>query len=220
MQLHAVIVPPPGAMDAPRAILHDIFRPDPVIPPARGFMRRLRKPEPVPVPAVAWEPHLPEAVVVRVCKFGNVTLADAQGLITALERSAPTWATPVVRVADIHVGETEPYAVAARLTGDLDALSAIFGHVLGVAERQGFFLDRRSFRCQVALGTLSVPPGATVPESLPGVVIPVHGPAWTLSHLQLQRVSRVGTDTIVDELAAIPLGRLADPLAARAQLTA
>lgn len=220
MQLQAVIVPPPGVMDGPQVILDDIFRPDVVPAPARSLVRRLRKPEPVSVPSVEWQPHLPNAVVVRVCKFGNVTLDDAQSLITSLERAAATWTTPVVRVADIHVGETEPFSVAAGLAGDLDALDAVFGHVLGVAERQGFFLDRRSFRCQVALGTLTVPPGATIPESLPGVVIPVNGPAWTLSHLQLQRVARVGTDTVVDELAAIPLGSFAEGRAEHVRLTA
>lgn len=208
MQLRAVIAPPSGAMDDCQAILHDIFTPTTVETPARGLVGRLRKRGAVPVPEVEWQPNLADAVVVGVAKFGHVTRADTQDLIAALEKSARDWAAPEVRVADIHVGETEPFAVAARLTGGLDALVGLFRNVLGVAQQQGFFLDRRSFRSEVALGTITVPPGAAVPESLPGVVIPVHGPTWTISHLQLVRVSLNEMDTVMDEVAAIRLGRI------------
>ena len=211
MQVHAVIVPPPGAMDDALRILDDVFTPDAVDEPPPSRRRRLRRPGPAPVVDVRWQPSRPDAAVIRVCKFGNVTRDDAHGLVTALRRATPSWSTPVIRVADIHLGVTEPYSVTARLTGDLDALVSIFGHVLGVAEGEGFFLDRRSFRSEVPLGRLIVPPGAVVPDSLPGAVIPVDGPLWTVTNLRLHRVTRVGTDARADEVAAIPLGRFAAP---------
>jgi hypothetical protein len=200
-------------MDDARRILDDVFTPGAVDEPPPSRRRRLRRPgaAPAPVAEVGWQPSHPDAAVIRVCKFGNVTQDDAYGLVTALRLVAPSWSTPVIRVADIHLGATEPYAVTARLTGDLDALASIFGHVLGVAEGQGFFLDRRSFRSEVQLGTLTVPPGAVVPESLPGAVIPVGGPPWTVTNLRLRRVARVGTDALADEVAAIPLGSFAAP---------
>ena len=177
MHLQAVIVPPLGVMVGALQVLADIFDPDfaPVHVPRRSLLGRLRTSEAAAtVPEVVWEPS-PDAVFVRGCKFGNVTLTDAQSLVKAFEEAASTWVTPVVRVVDIHRGEAAPFSVTARLEGELDVLADIFRGALEVAQEQGFFLDRRSFRSELSLGSVSAPPGARVPESLPGAVIPVDG---------------------------------------------
>ena len=223
MHLQAVIVPPPGVMDGALQVLADIFEPDsaPVPVPRRSLLGRLRTSEAAAtVSEVVWEPSPPDAVFVRVCKFGNVTLTDAQSLVKAFEEAASTWATPLVRVVDIHLGEAAPFSVTARLEGELDVLADIFRGTLEVAQEQGFFLDRRSFRSELSLGSVAAPPDAMVPESLPGAVIPVDGVAWQVTHLQLLRMTRQGTDTTFTQLAAVPLGGRAANLDARATLTA
>ena len=211
MHLQAVIVPPRGAIDGALQITHSIFapEPEPEPEPERGglFGRRKKAPPPREVtPEVIWEPTPPEALFVRVGKFGNVTLTDTRALAKAIEAEAAGWPRPSLHVADVTVSEHQPFAVTARLEGDTDDLFSIFRNTLDVAKTQGFFLDRRSFRSQVTLGTVTVPDGAVVPEGLPGAVIPLEGPQWQATHLTLQRLTRVGESTTYEEVVAIPLG--------------
>lgn len=223
MHLQAVIVPQPGAIEGALQITHGIFspEPEPVVEPQRGgLLGRLRKPPPPPpevVPEVIWEPTPPEAMFVRVGKFGNVTLTDTRALAKSLEATAMKWPTPLLHVSSVTVGETEPFAVNAKLDGEVDDLFAIFRNVVEVAKQEGFFLDRRSFRSQVPLGTVQVPPGAEVPEGLPGAVIPLEGPEWRATHLTLLRLTRVGMVTSYEEVAAIPLGTAAKDVTATRQ---
>lgn len=211
MQLHAVIVPPAGAIEGALQITHSIFSPEPEPveepPPRRGVLGRLKKPAaaPPPPPEVLWHPTPSDALFVRVCKFGNVTLSDTRTLLQAIESVAGTWPRPRLHVAEIVVGETEPFSVTARLEGELDDLFAIFRNVLDVAKAQDFFLDRRSFRSEVALGTVVVPDGATVPDALPGAVIPMVGPHWHAGHLTLLRSTRIADATTYEEFASVPL---------------
>jgi hypothetical protein len=211
MHLQAVIVPPRGAIEGALQITHSIFaaEPEPVVEePKRGLLGRLKKPPPPTevVPEVLWEPTPPEALFVRVGKFGSVTLTDTRALAKAIEAVAVEWPRPLLHVQDVTVGETAPFTVTARLGGEVDDLFGIFRNVLDVAKLQGFFLDRRSFRSEVPLGTVDVPEGAVVPEGLPGAVIPLEGPHWHATHLTLQRLTRVGDVTTYEEVVAIPLG--------------
>ncbi len=214
MQLHAVIVPPRDAIEGAEHIVDGIFnpRPDPAVEPRRGGLRgRLRKSAPAEVvPEVIWSPTPREAVFVRVAKFGNVTLTDTRTLVRALEGCAPRWPRSTLHVATVTVGETEPFTVTAQLEGDLNALGEVFSHVLDVAKQQDFFLDRRSFRTAIQLGSVEVPPGGEVPEGLPGAVIPCEGPSWQASHLTLFRLSGVGGAVAYEEVAAIALGQPAE----------
>jgi hypothetical protein len=219
MQLQAVICPPQGAIDGALQITHGIFAPDPepvVEEPKRGLLGRIKKPPPPTevVPEVIWEPTPPAAMFVKVCKFGNVTLSDTRALVKSFEHVAPHWPRPALHVGGVYVGETEPFAVHARLEGDTDDLFTIFRNVLDVAKEHDFFLDRRSFRSQVSLGTVRVPPGAEVPEGLPGAVIPLEGPEWHATHLRLLRLTIVGEVMSYEEVAMIPLGQAAEQAAA------
>ena len=211
MQLHAVIIPPRGAIEGALQITQSIFSPEPEQPveePKRGVLGRLKKsaPAPPPPPEVLWEPAASDALFVKVCKFGNVTLTDARSLLKAIESVASRWPRPSVHVASVVVGETAPFAVTAKLEGETNDLFAVFRNTIEVAKDQDFFLDRRSFRSEVVLGTVEVPEGAPVPEALPGAVIPLEGPEWYASHLTLLRSTRIAESTVYEEFASIPLG--------------
>ena len=196
MQLHAVIVPPSDVVrDALEAAL-ELLPPVPPAPteePARPFLDRLRgrrQPEPPATPVAATlSPAAPEAVFVRLAKFGNVTADDAAGLAKALEGVAGTWRAPVLHVSRLAVTEAAPFDVVAGLDGDVDALRDIYRNVNEVARLQRFFLDRRSFRSELVLGSLAVEDGPPVPDSVAGAEIVHRGPRWSPTHITLLRSS-------------------------------
>ena len=122
----------------------------------------LRPPRPHPrsprgasrtAPSVALHPVSSDAVFVRLAKFGNVAGDDVEGLARALRAVAGTWPAPVLRTTGVSVTESEPHTVTAQLGGDVDALRDIHGNVNEVARQQRFFLDRRSFRSELVVGS-------------------------------------------------------------------
>jgi hypothetical protein len=194
MQLHAVIVPPPGVVSGALEAAAGVVPPPPPAPeePRRGLLDRLlarRQAEPPEVPVVAVLPAAPEAVFVRLAKFGNVTVDDASGLAAALDAVAGTWPVPVLRVSRVRVAEAHPFDVTAQLDGDVDALRDIFRNVNEVARLQRFFLDRRSFRSELPLGSLDLEDGAPPPDGLAGRELPLQGARWSPSHVTLLRTS-------------------------------
>jgi hypothetical protein len=193
MQLHAVIVPPPGVVRGALEAAAGVVPPPPAPEePKRGLLERFlarRQAEPPAAPAVAVLPAAPEAVFVRLAKFGNVTVDDAAGLATALEAVAGTWPAPVLRVSKVRVAEAHPFDVTAELDGDVDALRDIFRNVNEVARLQRFFLDRRSFRNELPLGSLDLEDDAPVPDGLAGREVPHQGAWWSPSHVTLLRTS-------------------------------
>ena len=221
MQLHAVIVPASGvvqdALDAARALL-----PQPSPPaadePRRGLLDRLRGRRPAeagPEPVVALAPAAPDEVFVRLAKFGNVTVTDADGLARAIVAVAGTWQAPALQVSRVGVAQAHPYDVTAQLDGDVDALRDIYRNVIEVAEQQRFYLDRRSFRSELALGSVEVEGGGPVPDSVAGVEAAHRGPRWTASHLTLLRTSFTDGRTTFAEVARIELADDAEELGAR-----
>ena len=211
MQLHAVIVPPSEVVRDALEAAGDLLPQVPAAPaeePARGFLDRLRgrlKPEPpAPPVAVTLSPAAPEAVFVLLAKFGNVTADDAAGLATALEAVAGTWRAPVLHVSRLAVTEAAPFDVTAGLDGDVDALRDIYRNVNEAARLQRFFLDRRSFRNEIALGSVVVEDGAPVPDSVAGAEIAHRGPRWTPAHITLLRSSFTAGTTFA-EVAQIEL---------------
>ena len=194
MQLHAVIVPPPAVVASALEAARDLvpLAPPVVEVPKPGLLDRLRgrRPaEPEAAPVITWVPAAPEAVFVRLAKFGNVTADDAAGLARALEGVAGTWRAPVLHVSRLAVTEAAPFDVVAGLDGDVDALRDIYRNVNEVARLQRFFLDRRSFRSELVLGSLAVEDGAPVPDSVAGAEIVHRGPRWSPTHITLLRSS-------------------------------
>lgn len=210
MQLHAVIVPPPGVVQDALDAAGDLIPPPPAATeePRRGLVDRLlaRRPvEPPAAPVVTLAPAASEAVFVRLAKFGNVTATDADGLAAALEAEAGTWSAPVLRVSAVRVADAHPFDVTAQLDGGVDALRDIYRNVIEVARLQRFYLDRRSFRAELTLGSVEVEDGGPVPDVVAGAEVPHQGPRWSPSHITLLRTSFTDTGTTFAEVARVEL---------------
>ena len=210
MQLHAVIIPPAGVVQAALEAARDLVPPPPAPPevPKPGFMDWLlgrTQPEPVVLPAAGLVPAAAETVSLRVAKFGNLTAPDAASLAESLAAAAASWPSPVVRVARLAVAKDDPFGVTAQLEGDLDALRAIHRNVLEVAERHRLYLDRRSFRGELALGTMEMDDGSPVPEPVAGSEVEHRGARWSADHVTLLRSSFAGGGTTFTEYARIDL---------------
>lgn len=224
MQLHAVIVPPPGVVQSALEAARDLIPPAPPAAeePKRGLVDRLRGRRPVEpqaaAPVVTLVPAAPEAVFVRLAKFGNVTGDDAAVLFKALEGEAGTWRAPVLRVTKVVVTDAHPFEVTAQLDGDVDALRDIYSHVIEAARLQRFYLDRRSFRSELtAIGSLEGEDGAPVPDSVAGAEVLHRGVRWSPSHITFLRTSFTDGGTTFAEVARIELARgAAEELGARA----
>jgi hypothetical protein len=214
MQLYAVIVPPPGVVQGALDAAGDLFPPAPAVPeqPSRRLLDRLlaRRPvEPPATPVVAVVPAAPESVFVRLAKFGNVTATDAEGLARALDAVAGTWRAPVLRVSGVRVAEAHPFEVTAQLDGDVDALREIYRNINEVARLQRFFLDRRSFRSELPLGSLDLEDGAAAPDGIAGREAPHEGARWSPSHVTLLRTSFTAGRTFA-EVARVELAHGAE----------
>ena len=210
MQLLAVIVPPPevvrDALDAAQALCSTA--PAATDEPSHGLLDRIlgrRRSASVAAPAAALQPLSSDAVFVRLAKFGNVTGDDAEGLVRALASVAGTWPAPVLHTTGVSVTESDPPTVSARLDGDVEALRDIYGNVNEVARQQRFFLDRRSFRSELVLGSVEGEDGAPVPATVVGAEAPLDGPAWSPSHVTLVRASYGAAGTTYSELAQVEL---------------
>ena len=217
MQLHAVIVPPPDVVRGALEAAHDLCLATPAAPdePGRGLLDRLRGRRRAATPAAPPVTLLSasrEAVFVRLAKFGNVTGSDADGLAVALRSVAGAWPAPVLRVTAVAVAEAEPHDVTAQLDGDVAALRDIYGNVNEVARQQRFFLDRRSFRSELVLGSVAGQDGAPVPTTVAGAEAPLDGATWSPSHVTLVRASFGASGTTYSEVAQVELGRPAEDL--------
>ena len=148
----------------------------------------------------------------RLAKFGNVTGSDAAGLAEALRSVAGTWPAPVLRVTGVTVAEAGPHDVTAQLDGDVDALRDIYHNVNEVARQQRFFLDRRSFRSELLLGTVEGGDGAPLPADLAGAEAAHTGTRWSPTHVTLVRASFGASGTTYSELAQVELGSAAEEL--------
>lgn len=216
MQLHAAIVPPPSVVETALEAARVVVSPPP--PPVQEQKPRLfdrvlgrREPEVPAQPDVILVETAQGAAHVRLAKFGNVTSTDAGALVDALADEAGAWPVPVVYVTHLAVGQTHPFEVTARLEGDLDALRGLHRNVNEVAQSQGFFLDRRSFRSEVVLGTVQAADyGSSVPVA--GIEVPCRGPYWSPSHVTLLRSSFSAGVTTFEEYARVDLGDGAEEL--------
>ena len=219
MQLHAVIVPPPDVVDSALEAARDLVPSAPTVVevPKPGLLDRLRgrRPaEPEAAPDVTLVPASPDAVFVRLAKFGNVTGEDAAGLTRALEAVAGAWPAPMLHVTSVGVAEADPFDITATLEGDVDALRDIFRNVNEVARLQRFYLDRRSFRSELTLGSVEVEEGAPT-DSVAGAEVPHQGVRWSPSHVTLLRASFTAEGTTFTEVARIELEHRAEEQDAR-----
>jgi 2'-5' RNA ligase len=108
-------------------------------------------------------------------------------------------------VTGVMVAGAEPHDVTAQVDGDVDALRDIYGNVNEVARQQRFFLDRRSFRNELVLGSVAGQDGASVPATVVGAEAPVDGPTWSPTHVTLVRASFGASGTTYSEVAEVEL---------------
>ncbi|MBD3926036.1 hypothetical protein IEZ26_15540 [Nocardioides cavernae] len=215
MQLLAVIVPPPEVVRDALEAAQALWAPAPATndEPARGLLDRIRgrrRGASSTAPGIALRPVSPDAVFVHLAKFGNVAGDDAEGLARALAAVAGTWPAPVLHTTGVSVSESEPHAVTAQLGGDVDALRDIYGNVNEVARQQRFFLDRRSFRSELVVGSVEGEDGTPVPATVAGAEAPHAGPTWSPSHVTLARASFGASGTTYSELAQVELAGVAE----------
>ena len=210
MQLIAVMVPPPEVVRDAVEAAQALCSPEPTMEdePGRGLLDRIRGRRggaSRTAPSVALHPLSSDAVFVRLAKFGNVAGDDVEGLARALTAVAGTWPAPVLRTTGVSVTESEPHTVTAQLGGDVDALRDIHGNVNEVARQQRFFLDRRSFRSELVVGSAEGQDGAPVPPTLLGAEAAHAGPSWSPAHVTLVRASFGASGATYSELSQVDL---------------
>lgn len=199
MQLLAVLAPPPEVVAEALDLAHAACEPPPApaAEPVRVLRQWVRRPAPAePVPVAAFTPLDAGAVCVRVARFGNVggeQLADVAAVVGPV---AARWPDPVVHVAALGLDDAEPTRVVGVLDGDVGELTGMFRALEAAVRPHGFFLDRRAFRSQLELGSLSVPERAALPDALVAGTS-VRGTDWRPGCLELaRRVLRGGTETL------------------------
>lgn len=212
MQLHAAFVPPnevlQDVLDAARRI--DLLPMQPTEAPRTGRLQRLLRretrasPSPDPLPGLVPS----EEAFVRLARFGNVTVDDAQSLAVALGAAAQTWPVPVVHVVGLVMDVTAPRPViTAQLGGDIDEMSAVFARFHEVARRQRFFLDRRSFRPEFAVAAVDISQDSSLRDRMRFESQDHRGPDWQASTISMLRMYFGTTSGSFGEVAVVPVGR-------------
>ena len=180
-----------------------------IIPPAHVLKElaevvRTAGPDTPELDAVA-----PESMHIMITNFGNVTLADARALQSAIAREAATWPAPELRFSGGTALEWRgDESVWAKLEGDVDELNQVGRGVPVVVQRLGFFVDRRQFRSWLSVGTITDVTSAPYLERLVGALDAFEGQPWTLEHISvLRRLPALddGSDGGFEVIEQIPL---------------
>jgi len=136
-----------------------------------------------------------DSMHIPITAFGNVTLADARQLQTAIAREAASWSAPELHFAGGAALEWPgDRSVWARLDGDVDALGTIGRGVPVVVQRLGFFVDRRKFRPWLSVGTITQTTTAPYLEKLVDRLETFTGTSFRLEEVSICRKLPVGDD--------------------------
>jgi 2'-5' RNA ligase len=216
MHLRAALVPPPTVVDAVAGVVAAVPVPAEEPPPAaapahRGLLRR-RAPATVeldapvgPPPAqldfvVSDQMHLP------LCSFGNVTTDEQERLRRALALVAADLPSATVWVAGGTALEfSGDRSVWAKLDGDIDELWKIFRGINEGVEKVGFFLDRRSFRPLLAVGTINDATTAPYLEDVVAALDAFRSEPWQVDTVSLMKLALVGKPPRATELGRVSL---------------
>ena len=196
MQLQAILLPPPEVIDGVLTAAKSVAIAPPVVegPSGKGVGRLFKKSSrPPSLPSLDIVPVATPSV--KVVRFGNVTLDDAERLAEALARAAAEWRALRLYVVGVRVEQTSTqFLLTAELGGDTDLAWSLFRNVNEVARTQRFFLDRRSFQPAFAFASLTIggEPNPTqletVPEFALGDAETYTGPEWHATYLDLVSV--------------------------------
>jgi 2'-5' RNA ligase len=217
MQLRAALVPPPPLADAVTGVVASVSvpveEPAPVAAPShRGLLRR-RAPATVELDAPVGPPPpqldlvLSDQMHLPLCAFGNVTTDEQERLRRALAQVASGLPSATVWVAGGTALEfSGDRSVWAKLEGDIDALWAIFRGINEGVEKVGFFLDRRSFRPLLAVGTINDATTAPYLEDVVAALDAFRSDPWQVEAVSLMKVALTGKPPRATELGRVPLG--------------
>ena len=150
-----------------------------------------------------------ESMHIPITNFGNVTLADARALETAIGREAANWPAPKLRFTGGTALEWRgDESVWAKLEGDVDELAQVGKGVPVVVQRLGFFVDRRQFRPWLSVGTITDATSAPYLERLVGALEAFEGQSWVLEQVTVLRRLPVlddGSDGGFEVVEQLPL---------------
>jgi 2'-5' RNA ligase len=127
------------------------------------------------------------AMHVPITSFGNLSRGEARRLIATLGSAVGEWGPPPrLRFSGSTALEWPgDYCVWAKLGGEVDRFSDIARRVPGVVQRLGLFVDRRSFRPWMPVGSITDHTTAAYLERLVGALDAAEGPEWTLTSISL-----------------------------------
>jgi 2'-5' RNA ligase len=214
MHLRAALVPPTPLAEALVSVVAAVevpAAPVPEPPPARGlFRRRQVAVEPVeptegPLPQLDLLPT--DQLQIPLCSFGNLTTEEVDRLRRALAEISSGLPTPTVQAAGGTALEFPgDRSVWAKLEGDIDGLWAVFRGINEGVERLGFFLDRRSFRPWLAVGTINDETSASYLENVVAALDAHRGDPWLVDGVSLMKLALTGRPPRSTELVCVPLG--------------
>jgi len=216
MHLFAALVPPREALERVRTLVSAVAPVPEQSADARsagresgrGLFGRRRRPEPAPVSEPMLD-LLPAAQMhLLVARFGNLPLAEATRLAAALDQEAPAWATPRLHLSGGVALEPEgDDGVWVKLAGDLDELDAVRQGVARVAQRLQLFVDRRTFRPHVKVGTINRWTTTPYLEELLAALDGFQGTAWWQTTVSLLVPAELGPgQPPYKDFRDIPLG--------------
>ena len=162
MRLFAALVPPAVELERARVLAAAVPPvPDPGAEavPERSAGRRWfrRRSNGVARPVGSMLNLLPtSAMHLPLVKFGNLSTADAVRVADEMERHAPEWAAPRLRLEGGRMLQPEGRtSVWLNLTGDVNEVRDLVRGVAHVALGLQMFVDRRIFQPELQLGLVN-----------------------------------------------------------------
>ena len=180
-------------------------------PPSRGLFRRrgaaVEPAEPPPPPPPQLDLLASDQLQLPLCSFGNLTTEEVTRLRKALGELAAGLPSPTVWVAGGGALEFDgDKSVWAKLEGDVDGLWKVFRGINEGVERLGFFLDRRSFRPWLALGSINDATTAPYLEDVVAALDAHRGTPWLVDTVSLMKLAHTGKPPTATEMDYFPLG--------------
>jgi len=209
MHVRASLVPPERIANAVAEVVASVELPvEPPPPPPKGIFRRKAEPAAPPPPPAPQLDLLPsDQLQIPLCSFGNLTTDEVTRLGKALASIASELTAPTVWVAGGTALEfTGDQSVWAKLEGDVDGLWAVFRGINEGVERLGFFLDRRSFRPWLSLGTINEATTAPYLEDVVAALDAYRSEPWLVDGVSLMKLALTGKPPGAVEIQCVPLG--------------
>ena len=211
MHVRAALVPPAPIAESVAGLVASVEVPVEAPPAAagRGLFRKRAAAAAAPAPPTARQLHLlpSDQLQLPLCSFGNLTTEEVNRLRRALGEISSGLPAPTVWVAGGGALEFDgDRSVWAKLEGDVDGLWKVFRGINEGVERLGFFLDRRSFRPWLAVGTINDATTAPYLEDVVAALDAHRSEEWLVDGVSLMKLALTGRPPLSTEVACVPLG--------------